>query len=245
MSSVVEFENVFQHANGRSILKGISFSIRQGESFALLGPNGAGKTMMLRLIIGLDRPSAGRIVVLGQDYDRLTAAELSRFRPSLGMVLQGGALLNGLTVAENLMLPLRASGQPVDSMWRKARLILTQLRLDGLENLHPHELSGGVLRKVELARALIQKPKLLLWDELLDGLDPASVIEIEDHLAREKRTRDMTVLFTTHQTSGALQVANRVGVLDNGKLLFAGAVGELSRIGDGDPDLKYALKGWV
>lgn len=245
MRVVVEFENVFQHANGRPILKGVSFTIRKGESFALLGPNGAGKTMLLRLIMGLDRPSAGRIVVLGRDYDQFTAAELSRFRPSLGMVLQGGALLHGLTVAENLMLPLRADRQPVDRMWRKARLIMTQLRLDGLENLYPHELSGGVLRKVELARALIQKPELLLWDELLDGLDPASVIEIEEHLAREKRTREMTVLFATHQTSGALQIANRVGVLDNGKLLFAGPARDLADIGTRDPDLIYALKGWL
>jgi ABC-type multidrug transport system ATPase subunit len=245
MNGVVEFENVFQHANGRTILKGVSFSIRQGESFALLGPNGAGKTMLLRLIMGLDRPSAGRIAVLGQDYARLTADGWSRLRASLGMVLQGGALLHGLSVAENLMLPLRAGGHSVDSMWRKARLILTQLRLDGFENLYPHELSGGLLRRVELARALIQNPQLLLWDELLDGLDPASVIEIEEHLQRERRTREMTVLFTTHQTSGALQVANRVGVLDNGTLLFVGPVAELSDIAARDPDLRYALKGWV
>jgi D-methionine transport system ATP-binding protein len=245
MSAVVEFENVFQHANGRCVLKGVSFSIERGASFALLGPNGAGKTMLLRLIMGLDRPSAGRIVVLGQDYGTLSDAGLTRFRRSLGMVLQGGALLNGLSVSENLMLPLRSSGQPVELMWRKARLIMTQLRLDGLENLYPHELSGGVLRKVELARALIQKPDLLMWDELLDGLDPASVIEIEDHLAREKRTREMTIIFTTHQTSGALAIANRVGVLDNGNLLFDGAVEDLSSVGEDNPDLKYALKGWV
>lgn len=245
MTAAVEFENVFQHLNGRCILSGLSFSIRRGDFFALLGPNGAGKTMLLRLIMGLDRPSAGRISVLGQDYDELSDADLSSFRHSLGMVLQGGGLLNGLTIAENLILPLRDAGHRVDLMSRKARLIMTQLRLDGLENLYPHELSGGLMRKVELARALIQQPKMLMWDELLDGLDPASIIEIEEHLAREKRTRDMTVIFTTHQTSGALTVASRVGVLDNGKLLFDGAAEDLSGVGDKDPDLKYALKGWI
>lgn len=245
MTAVVEFENVFQHANGRCILKGVSFAIRKGESFALLGPNGAGKTMLLRLIMALDRPSAGRIVVLGRDYDQLSGAELSRFRRSLGMVLQGGALLNGLTVAENLMLPLRAGGQTVDSMWRRARLIMTQLRLDGLENLYPYELSGGMLRKVELARALIQKPEVLMWDELMDGLDPGSIIEIDGHLAREKRSREMTILFTTHQSSGLLSLANRVGVLDNGTLLFDGRFEELSVVTNQDPALKVALKGWL
>ncbi|MCI0653234.1 MAG: ATP-binding cassette domain-containing protein [Methylococcaceae bacterium] len=245
MTTVVELENVFQHANGRCLLNGVSFAIQKGESFALLGQNGAGKTMLLRLIMALDRPSAGRIVVLGQDYGKLSGAELSRFRRSLGMVLQGGALLNGLTVVENLLLPLRAGGYPADSMWRKARLILTQLRLDGLENLYPRELSGGVLRKVELARALIQKPEVLMWDELLDGLDPAAVIEIEEHLAQEKRTREMTILFTTHQASGVLPITNRVGVLDNGTLLFDGAREDLSGFVALDPDLKYALKGWL
>jgi ABC-type multidrug transport system ATPase subunit len=130
-------------------------------------------------------------------------------------------------------------------MWRRARLIMTQLRLDGLENLYPHELSGGLLRKVELARALIQRPKLLMWDELLDGLDPVAVVEIEEHLAREKRSRDMTVIFTTHQTSGGLSIADRVGVLDNGRLIFDGEVKDLSRAGRDDPDLHYALKGWT
>lgn len=245
MGVAVEFENVFQHVNGRCVLKGLSFCIDTGESFALLGPNGAGKTILLRLIMGLDRPSAGRISVCGQNYDALSAAELSKFRYSLGMVLQGGALLNGLSVAENIILPLRETRQRVDLMWRKARLIMTQLRLDGLENLSPHELSGGLQRKVELARALIQQPKLLMWDELLDGLDPASVIEIADHLAREKRTRDMTLIFTTHQTIGALSIANRVGVLDNGELLFDGAADDLSGIEDDNPDLKYVLKGWI
>ncbi len=245
MTSVVEFENVFQHANGRCLLNGVSFSIGHGESFGLLGPNGAGKTVLLRLIMGLDRPSAGRIVVLGQDYDRLSATGFSRLRQSLGLVLQGGGLLNGLSVAENLILPLRTRGESMDLMGRRVRLIMTQLRLDGLENLYPHELSGGVRRKVELARALIQHPKLLMWDELLDGLDPASVIEIQEHLAREKRTRELTILFTTHQPVGVFSLASRVAVLDGGRLLFTGSIEDLSRAGDYDPDLKYALMGWL
>lgn len=211
----------------------------------MLGPNGAGKTLLLRLIMGLDRPSAGRIVVLGQDCNRLSAAGFSRLRKSLGLVLQGGGLLHGLSVAENLMLPLWTGGEATDLMARRVRLIMTQLRLDGLENLYPHELSGGVLRKVELARALIQHPKLLMWDELLDGLDPASVVELQELLTRERRTREMTILFTTHQPAGVFSLASRVGVLDSGRLLFTGSIGDLSEAGKYDPDLKYALTGWL
>ncbi|MGH8553901.1 MAG: ATP-binding cassette domain-containing protein, partial [Methylococcales bacterium] len=155
------------------------------------------------------------------------------------------ALLNGLTVAENLLLPLRGGAYPTDAMRRKVRLIMTQLRLDGLENLYPRELSGGVSRKVELARALIRQPEILIWDELLDGLDPFSVIEIQEHLAREIRTRQLTILFATHQAGRIPSFANRVAVLDHGTLLFDGALRDLSGHAQRNPDLKYSLKGWL
>ncbi len=187
MPAIVKLENVFQHIGGRCVLEDITLRIEAGESFALLGPNGAGKTLLLRLIMGLDRPSAGHIEVLGRALAHVSPAEMIQLRRSVGMVMQGGALLNGLSVMENLILPLRAGGLSTNRMQRTARLIMTQLRLDGLENMRPFELSGGLSRKVELARALIRRPPLLLWDELLDGLDPASVGEIVEHLQREKK----------------------------------------------------------
>lgn len=245
MTEAVEFRNVFQHANGRLVLNDVSFTIGRGEVFALIGQNGAGKTLLLRLIMVLDRPTAGDIRVLGQNTETLAGATLMRFRRSLGLVLQGGSLLHGLSVLENLLLPIRNQGYENDTMRRKVRLIMTQLRLDGLENLYPRELSGGVLRKVELARALIQKPEILIWDELLDGLDPGSVGEIEEHLAREIRNRELTILFTTHQASAIRSFVDRVGVLDHGCLLFEGAIAKLYERAERDLALKYALKGWL
>jgi len=243
MTAIVKLKNVFQHVNGRCVLDDINMSVDQGESFALLGPNGAGKTLLLRLIMGLDFPSAGRVEVLGREFSSLSYAELTRLRRSIGSVIQSGALLNGLTVLENLILPLRNSGDSVARMRRSARLIMTQLRLDGMENLRPNELSGGVMRKVELARALICKPALLLWDELMDGLDPVSALEILNHLQREKENNNMTFIFTTHQSGGAVRSASRIGVLDNGRLLFDGSQEQLIKAKAEQLELRYTLEG--
>ncbi len=243
MTAIVTFKNVFQHVKGRCVLDDINVNIEQGESFALLGPNGAGKTLLLRLIMGLDRPSSGRVEVLGREFNSLSHVELTQLRRSIGMVIQSGALLNGLTVLENLILPLRNSGDSVARMRRSARLIMTQLRLDGMENLRPNELSGGVMRKVELARALICKPALLLWDELMDGLDPVSALEILNHLQREKENNNMTFIFTTHQSGGAVLSASRIGVLDNGRLLFEGSHEQLVRAKAEQLELRYTLEG--
>ena len=243
MTAIVKLENVFQHIGGRCVLEDITLRIEGGESFALLGPNGAGKTLLLRLIMGLDRPSAGHIEILGKDFAHVSPAEMIRLRHAIGMVIQGGSLLNGLSVMENLILPLRASGFSTERMQRTARLIMTQLRLDGLENMRPYELSGGLARKVELARALICRPLLLLWDELLDGLDPASVGEIVEHLQREKKTYNMALIFSTHQTGGALTIADRIGVLERGRLLFAGSQQGLEAAERRDLELRFALKG--
>ncbi len=243
MASIVKLENVFQHVNGRCILDAINLTIEEGESFALVGPNGAGKTMLLRLIMGLDQPSAGRIIVFGKDYASLSFLQINQLRQKMGMVIQGGSLLNSLSVLENLIIPLRADGDNSVLIKRKARLIMTQLHLDGLENQQPGGLSGGMMRKVELARALIRKPLLLLWDELLDGLDPASIIEIQEHLQREKMIANMTLIFTTHQTAGALSMAERIAVLDHGRLIFIGKNDNLAEISEDDMNLRYALKG--
>ncbi len=243
VGAMVQFEHVFQHVKGRCVLDNINFSVNQGESFALVGPNGAGKTLLLRLIMGMDQPSAGKIYVLGHDVTTLPHLELAKLRRSIGMVIQSGALLNGLSVLENLILPLRNAKYSVETMRRTARLVMTQLRLDGMENLRPNELSGGAKRKVELGRALICKPALLLWDELMDGLDPVAALEIQSHLQREKEINNMTFIFTTHQYAGALTSASQVGVLDNGKLLFVGDLGQLARAKVEQLELRYTLEG--
>ena len=243
MNAIVKLDSVYQHIQGRCVLENINLSIQHGEAFALLGPNGSGKTRLLRLIMGLDRASAGSIEVLGHDIARLSFAKMQALRASLGMVFQGGSLLHDLSVVENLILPLQQSRHSAAALQRAARLIMTQLRLDGLENLRPYELSGGLMRKVELARALIRRPALLLWDELLDELDPASLCELREHLRQENQTREMTLLFTSHQVTNAISIAHRIGVLANGRMLFTGTEKDLQQAKQHNLEIRYVVDG--
>jgi ABC-type transporter Mla maintaining outer membrane lipid asymmetry ATPase subunit MlaF len=234
---------VFQHVKGRCVISDFHLRLRQGECLVLLGANGAGKTLLMRLVLGLDLPSAGEIRVFGQDLARLEQSELDALRTRIGAVFQGGSLLNGLNVLENLLLPLRRSALTCEGMARRARLIMTLLRLDGLENLRPFELSSGMRCSVELARALIRNPSLLLWDELGEGLDRAAYREIRQHLAREKKIRDMALIVSSHQPDTALTLADQVAVIDGGRLLFQGTPAELEQTRGQDPALAHVLEG--
>lgn len=243
MSRAVELDAVFQHVGGRCALEGIHLDVALGDSLALVGPNGAGKTLLLRLIAGLDAPTAGRIRVLGHDLAHLGRGERAALRAQLGMVFQGGSLLNGLTVAENILLPLRDSGLSREAMWRATRLAMMQLRLDGLENRYPYQLSGGLVRQIELARALIHRPQLLLWDEVVDGLDLAASLELEGLLREHRSQHAMTVITTSHLADRALRGVARVAILEAGRLIFTGTPEEARAAREHDLSLRYILDG--
>lgn len=243
MQTAVTIENLFQHVAGRRVLDGVSLTVMGGESFALLGPNSAGKSMLLRLLAGLDGPSSGRIEVLGRELGQLDAAGLDRLRQGMGMVFQGGSLLNGLTVLENILLPLRGAAIDWDEMQRKARLIMMQLRLDGLENFRPGELSGGLLRRIEIARALVREPRLLLLDEVMDGLDRGAMVEILELVRDYKARHEMTVIYTSHLLEYAMDIADRVALLQGGRLLFLGSPEQLQEAAVEDQELRYIVDG--
>jgi len=208
-----------------------------------MGLNGAGKSLLTRLILGLDAPSAGRIEVLGQDLARLGGEGLRRLRRQMGAVLQRGSLVEDLTVLENLLLPLRDTPMSRDQMARAARLTLTQLELDGLENHLPRSLSLGLRRRVELARALIHKPALLVWDGLGDGLDPATLRETLAVLRAQRGVRELALLATDNRPELYAEAEDRVAVLDRGHLLFDGTHAELQLAAHERLELRYVLEG--
>ncbi len=243
MDTIVKLEHVFQHMGARRVLNDVNLSIENGEAFALLGTNGAGKTLLLRLILGLDVPSAGRIEVLGRDLATLDAGGLAKLRRNVGMVFQGGSLLNELTAAENIMLPMRDEALSAEELQRRTRLLMMQLRLDGLENFRPSELSSGLLRQIEMARALVRRPSLLLWDGLGDGLDLAAGAEIQDLLMDYKKSHNMSIIMTGHRITQVEAIASRIGVLEAGRLLFAGAPEKALAMKKHDFELRCLLDG--
>jgi ABC-type multidrug transport system ATPase subunit len=243
MDAAVELRSVFQHVAGRRALEDLTLSLADGEWLLLVGPNGAGKTLLTRLVLGLDAPSAGMVRVMGRALSGLGVQAMRRWRKEVGAVLQGGALLEGLTVLDNLLLPLRGTGATRAEMARAVRLAVTQLQLDGLEGERPRGLSLGQRRRVELARALIHRPRLLVWDGLTEGLDPAGVRETLDLLRQQHANRGLTLIATDNRPADLLASGTRVGVLDRGRLLFDGPPEALEQAAAQRLELRYVLSG--
>lgn len=245
MADVLVLEGVFQHVSGRAALADLSLRVPEGAWLLIVGPNGAGKSLLTRLLLGLDSPSAGSIRVLGQDLARLGSHGIARLRSRIGAVLQGGSLLESYTVLENLVLPLR--GQPMgrDRMARSARLIMALLQLDGMENHLPRSLSLGQRRRVELARALVHAPSLLVWDGLTDGLDPISARETLQVLREQRNNRALTLIATDNRPDALGDGCDRIAVLAEGRLAFEGTPAELTAALPDRLDLRYVLYGRV
>ncbi len=243
MEAAVHLEDIFQHVGRRCALDGVSLELAQGEWLLVVGPNGAGKSLLTRLILGLDSPSAGTVRVLGRNLCQMGVAAMQRWRGEVGAVLQGGALSADLTVLENLLLPLRTTGASRAEMARAARLAITQLQLDGLEGELPRALSLGQRRRVELARALIHKPRLLVWDGLTEGLDPAGVRDTLDLLRQQHANRGLTLIATDNRPAELLAAGTRVAVLDRGQLLFDGPAAALEAAAGDRLELRHVLAG--
>jgi len=239
----LELDGVFQHVAGRCGLADLGLRLETGEWLLVVGPNGAGKSLLTRLILGLDAPSAGPIRVFGQELAALGRVAMRQLRRRIGGVIQGGSLLEDLTVLENLLLPLRGTSLDREGMGRAARLTMTQLLLDGLENHAPRSLSLGQRRRVELARALVHRPELLVWDGLTDGLDPAGVQEILEVLNIPREGGKLTFIATDNRVGVALPDPDRIAVLDRGRLLFCGPPAELEHAAAERLELRHVLQG--
>ena len=230
-SQVVAFVDVSKGFGDRKILLDVSFSVAEGEALCILGRSGTGKSVTLKLMIGLLKPDDGQIVIEGENIAPMGSKDLSRMRRSLGFVFQSAALFDSFTLGENLALPLRrfdkskspaAIDQTVDDT----------LRAVGLENAQgkmPSELSGGMRKRAGLARALVLNPKVLLVDEPASGLDKITAGEINHLLLQVKTERHTTLVIVTHDVHGARMVADKVAVLDQGRLAGFGTLDELEK----------------
>lgn len=240
---VLELTGIYQHVQGRAALTDVGLGLDVGEWLLLVGPNGAGKSLLTRLILGLDRPSAGRVRVLGRDLETLDDRAMRALRGQVGAVLQGGALLASGSVLDNLLLPLRDAPLSRHAMARAARLVMTLLQLDGLENHPPRALSLGQRRRVELARALIHQPRLLVWDGFADGLDLAAMREILEVLGKLRGNRHLSLIVTDNRPDVLAGVEHRIAVLDRGRLLFDGAPADLEAAAAARLEVRSALWG--
>jgi phospholipid/cholesterol/gamma-HCH transport system ATP-binding protein len=197
----------------RPVFRDLSCRFPKGRVSVILGGSGSGKSTMLRLIGGLVHPSAGRVVVDGDDVAALSERALFRVRRKLGMMFQGGALLDSMTVFDNLALPLRERGTPESEIAAAVRDRLQAVGLQDVDGLLPGQLSGGMVKRVALARAIIQRPVILLVDEPFSGLDPISTRRIEGVLMDVNRKFGMTMLVVSHDVPSTMRMGDWMTLL--------------------------------
>ena len=224
----IEVENLVTHYGTRKILDGVDLTIEHGEINIIMGGSGSGKSTLLRHLLGLHTATSGCIKLLGQDIDKISPPELHDLRTNMGVSFQGGALISSMTVGENVQLPLREHTKLDDStMGIMARMKLEVVNLGGFEDLMPSQLSGGMIKRAALARAIVMDPKMLFFDEPSAGLDPVASSELDDLILKLRDSMQMTIVVVTHELESAFKIADRITVLDHGKILLAGTVEEV------------------
>jgi len=225
---VIEVENLVTHYGDRQILKNVDLRIRRGEIMVIMGGSGSGKTTLLRHLMALEQATSGSIKLLGSELSELSQTEIYALCRKIGVSFQGGALLSSLTVGENITLPLREhTDLDQTTMEIMARMKLEVVNLAGFEDLMPAELSGGMLKRVALARAIITDPSLLFCDEPSAGLDPVVSSALDELILRLRDAMGMTIIVVTHELDSAFRIADRICVLDQGAILTVGTVEEV------------------
>ena len=228
----VAFDDVCMTFGNREVLRGLSCSFPRGKISVILGGSGSGKTTVLRLIGGLIHPKRGRITVAGHEISQLSEAQMYEVRAKLGMMFQGGALLDSLTVFDNIAFPLREHTRMKESeIADEVHRQLTAVGLTDVDALLPRQLSGGMIKRAALARAIIMKPEILLCDEPFSGLDPISVKRIEALLQHINRELQITMLVSSHHIPSTMRMADQVVLLLN-KQAYIGSPEELQQSAD-------------
>lgn len=222
---MIELHGVVKRFGKQTVLNGVDFQVREGETVALLGPSGTGKSVLLKHIIGLIHPDQGTIIVDGKDVNKLRRKELSELRSHIGYVFQNGALFDSMTVFENVRLGITDQDKYADLEYVTTRITecirLVNLTVETVEK-YPAQLSGGMRKRVGIARAIAGSPKYLLYDEPTSGLDPVNADIIDGLVQRLDHELGVTSVMVTHDVRGAFRVADRLALLSEGKIVMQG-----------------------
>ena len=212
----------------QEILRGVDLDVAVGETLAIIGRSGGGKTILLKHLVGLMQPNAGEIWIEGQNITGMNERELGSIRQKIGILFQGAALFDSMTVEENVAFPLREAGErDAKTMRTKVREMLEVVELEGQEKKMPVSLSGGMKKRVGLARSIIRRPSCVLYDEPTSGLDPVVSDSINRLIRRLQERFGMTSIVVTHDMKSAFQVADHIAYLHEGRIYFHGTPNEL------------------
>jgi len=228
MEKAIEVEGLVTHYGNREVLKNLSFAIPRGLITVILGGSGCGKSTLLKHLIGLLEPTRGSIRFNGQDITVMKEEELNGIRRKMGVLFQGAALLNSMTLSDNVALPMREHTQLKESTIQiMVRMKLELVDLSGFENLYPSQLSGGMKKRAGLARAMALDPEFLFFDEPSAGLDPVTAAGLDELILKLKDVFKMTIIVVTHELPSVFMIADYVIMLDAGNAIFKGTLDEL------------------
>ena len=228
---VIQVKDLETYYGERKILERVSFDIFKGEIFVILGGSGSGKSTLLRHIIGLLKPSSGSIHVFGEETSNLDEENWARLRRHMGVLYQGGALFNSMTVGDNVALPLREfTNLPETTIGIQVRMKLGLVGLAGFESLRPDQLSGGMGKRAGLARAIAMDPEVLFFDEPSAGLDPIAGAGLDELILKLRDTFGMTIVVVTHEMESVKKIADRVLMLFKGEAVAVGRLEEVIKI---------------
>ncbi len=238
---IISVNNYKKSFKGNTVHEDVTFSVRRGECLGLVGGSGSGKSVILKSLIGLIKPDDGAINVAGEKINNYNESQLIQLRQKVAYVFQNGALFDSMNVKENISYPLKAHAELSDAeISEKVRATLDTLGLDGIQEKFPSQLSGGMQKRVGLARSIILEPEVILYDEPTAGLDPLNTKNIQDIILRLKKT-GVTSIFVSHDVPSALAVCDRISLLSHGKIIITDSVDEIKNKPD-SPIYKF-LKG--
>jgi phospholipid/cholesterol/gamma-HCH transport system ATP-binding protein len=224
----IRLAGVRKRFDSLAVLQGVDLEVAAGETITIIGGSGSGKSVLLRLIIGLIKPDAGRIWIDGEETTPLPEARLLPIRRKVGMLFQGAALFDSLTVAENIAFPLREHTRMGEGEIRaRVEEVLEWVGLPGIEEKEPAELSGGMKKRVGLARAIALEPRIILYDEPTTGLDPSNIEKITELIIALREKLGGTSVVVTHDMQSAFKVSDRIAMLHEGRIAVAGTVAEI------------------
>jgi phospholipid/cholesterol/gamma-HCH transport system ATP-binding protein len=239
---MIQVVDMYRSFGRQQVLKGINLQVHRGEILAIIGPSGSGKTVLLRLLIGLLRPDRGQVIVEGTDITTLYGRRLDKVRERFGMLFQGGALFDSMTVLDNVAFPLREKTKLSEpEIASQVQKMLESVGLGDMGYKFPAELSGGMKKRAALARALITGPSIVLFDEPTTGLDPILVHAIHQLILDTHRTFGYTALLVSHEVPKVFDVATRVAMIHEGTIIEQGTPEEILK--SSDPLIRQFIEG--
>jgi len=239
---MIQFVDLYKSFGEKKVLQGFTLDVREGETMVILGYSGSGKSVAIKHIVGLLTPDAGTVIVDGQEVPELSRPELYKLREKVGYVFQFAALFDSLTVGDNVAMGLRKQGKLTEGEIRhRVAEVLTLVDLPGIESKMPAELSGGMRKRVGIARAIAMRPKYLLYDEPTTGLDPVTSAVIDDLMIRTRDATGVTSVVITHDMRSAYRVGTRIAMLYQGRVRQVGTVDEIRNTTD--PLVKQFIEG--